>query len=59
MEELRHIMETLRPKIVVTRLNRRIFDKKEEEENTYMVNYLKEHYEVTAIVDQAEIHQRL
>jgi hypothetical protein len=52
-------METLRPTIVVTRLNRRIFDRKEEEENIYMVDYLRKRYEVIAIVDQAEIHRRL
>jgi 4-amino-4-deoxy-L-arabinose transferase-like glycosyltransferase len=59
MEELEYIMETLRPTIVVTRLNRRIFDRKEEEENIYMVDYLRKRYEVIAIVDQAEIHRRL
>jgi len=59
MEELAYIMDTLRPEIVVTRYERRIFGEKEEEENQYMLNYLQTHYEVVALVDRAEIHRRL
>lgn len=58
MEELSYIMDTLRPALVVTRYQRRIFDKKKESENDYMVGYLAQHYQVIARVDQAEIHQR-
>jgi hypothetical protein len=59
MQELTYIMDTLQPEIVITRYERRIFDRKEEEENRYMVNYLKTHYEIVALVDGAEIHRRL
>lgn len=59
MEELAYIMDTLRPEIVVTRYERRIFGEKEEEENRYMLNYLQSHYNVVALVDRAEIHRRL
>jgi hypothetical protein len=59
MQELAYIMDTLQPEIVITRYDRRIFDRKEEEENRYMVNYLKNHYEIIALVDRAEIHRRL
>ena len=59
MEELRYIMETIQPKTVVVRKNRRIFDKKEVEENEYINAYLAEHYHVQATVEKAEILQRL
>ncbi|WP_273273874.1 ArnT family glycosyltransferase [Maribacter polysiphoniae] len=59
MEELRYIMETLQPKTIVTRKNRRVFDKKEEDENSYIDAYLVKHYKVVATVEKAEILQRL
>jgi hypothetical protein len=59
LEELHYIMETLRPKTVIIRKNRLIFDKKEEEQNAYIDAYLNEHYEVLATVEKAEILQRL
>ena len=59
MEELRYIMETLQPKMVITRKNRRVFDKKEEEENEYINAYLAKHYSIEATVEKAEILQRL
>ncbi|MFS4468795.1 ArnT family glycosyltransferase [Maribacter sp. 2210JD10-5] len=59
MEELRYIMETLQPKTIVVRKNRKIFDKKEEEHNTYIDTYLLENYKIEATVEQAEILQRL
>ncbi len=59
MQELQYIMEELRPKTIVTRKGRRIFDEAEVEENRYMVKYLSDHYKVLAIVDKAEIFQRL
>lgn len=58
-EELRYIMETLRPKTVVVRNKRSIFDKKEVEENAYMDAYLAQHYKVVATVEKAAILQRL
>ncbi|MBD0776989.1 glycosyltransferase family 39 protein [Maribacter sp. ANRC-HE7] len=59
MDELRYIMETLQPKTIVTRKNRRVFDKKEEAENSYIDAYLVKHYKVVATVEKAEILQRL
>ncbi|MEO1013244.1 MAG: glycosyltransferase, partial [Bacteroidota bacterium] len=59
VEELRYIMEELKPKTVVLRHKRAIFDKKEVEENAYMTAYLKKHYALEALVENAEILQRL
>lgn len=59
MEEIRYIMEELRPKTVVVRKDRLVFDRKEIEENEYIDAYLAKHYKVYAIVENAEILQRL
>lgn len=59
VEELKYIMEVLQPKTVVLRKGRRIFNKKEIEENTYIEAYLAKHYNVYAVVEKAEILQRL
>lgn len=59
LQELRYIMEELRPKTIVVRQGRRVFDKKEEEENKYIDAYLAKHYTVHAVVENAEILQRL
>lgn len=59
VEELTYIMEELRPQTVVLRKNRRIFDKKEIEENAYIEAYLQKHYKLHADVENAEILQRL
>ncbi len=59
MEELRYIMESVRPKTIVTRKNRRVFDKEQLEENKYIDAYLVAHYKALATVEKAEIFQRL
>jgi len=59
IEELQYIMETVQPKTIVTRKNRRVFGKEEIEENEYINAYLKAHYKVHATVENAEILQRL
>ncbi len=59
VDEIKYIMHELRPKTVVIRKGRRIFDKKEVEENEYIDAYLAKHYKVIATVDNAEILQRL
>jgi len=59
VEELAYIMEELRPKTVVLRKNKRIFDKKEIDENTYIEAYLDKHYKLYADVENAAILQRL
>lgn len=59
VEELSYIMEELRPKTVILRKNKRIFDKKELDENAYIEAYLEKHYKLHATVENAEILQRL
>lgn len=59
VEEIKYIMHELRPQTIVIRKGRRIFDKKEIEENEYIDTYLAKHYKVIATVDNAEILQRL
>lgn len=59
MEELRFILEDLKPEIVITRQRWHIFDKiRGVEENTYVRAYLESKYEIRDLVDNAEIHQR-
>ncbi|MDE3743057.1 ArnT family glycosyltransferase [Maribacter polysaccharolyticus] len=58
MEELRYLMETLQPKTVVIRKNKRVFDKKEIQQNEYIDAFLAKHYQVHATVENAEILQR-
>jgi hypothetical protein len=59
VEELAYIMEELRPKTVVLRKNKRIFDKKEIDENAYIESYLEKYYKIHTVVENAEILQRL
>ncbi len=59
MEEIQYIMETLRPKTVVVRKNRRVFDKKQIAENIYINAYFLKYYQVHATVEKAEVLQRL
>lgn len=59
MEELKFIMEDLRPRTVVIRKGKRIFDKKEVEENTYIDAYLAKNYQLLETVENAGILQRL
>ncbi|PIB30905.1 glycosyltransferase [Maribacter sp. 4U21] len=59
IKELRYIMEELRPKTIVLRQGRRVFDKKEEKLNAYIDAYLLKHYRVHGVVEKAEILQRL
>lgn len=58
MQELTFIMDSLRPSVVVTRAERRIFDKLEVQQNEFMTAYLLNHYRVLDRVDDAEIHLR-
>lgn len=59
LDELRYIMETLRPKTIVVRRGRRIFDKEATAENNYMDKYLQKYYRVRESVEQADILERL
>lgn len=59
MEELRYILEVTRPKILVAREGKEIFDKKLVNYNAYIDNYLEEHYQLTATIGRGLIYQRL
>ena len=59
LEELRYLMEGIRPETVVVRKNKRIFDKKEEEANQYMEQYIQKHYTLHTSLDAAAIYTRL
>ncbi len=59
MEELQFLMEELRPKTVVVRKGRLVFDKLEIAENEYINAYLARYYKVEATVENAEILKRL
>ena len=58
IEELRYIMEVVQPKLLVARKNKKIFDKKLVEYNTYIDAYLMEHYSLVATVGRGLIYQR-
>ncbi|KAA2219524.1 MULTISPECIES: ArnT family glycosyltransferase [Maribacter] len=58
LEELKYIMEEIKPKTVVVRKGRLVFDRDEFEENEYIDAYLAKHYTVAATVEKAEILQR-
>ena len=59
MEEIRYIMEELKPEYVITRKRWHIFDKKRDvEQNTYVREYLESEYKIRQLIDNAEIHQR-
>ncbi|WP_422083159.1 ArnT family glycosyltransferase [Ulvibacterium sp.] len=58
LQELQYIFEEIRPKVIVVRKNRLVFDKKEVEENEYVDAYLEKYYTVFATIDKAEILQR-
>ncbi len=59
IDELRFIMEELRPNTLVVRKGRLIFDENQVEANTYLDHYLPNNYQLKAVVDQAEIFVRL
>lgn len=59
IEELRFIMESIEPPLVITRAGKPIFDKSELSENEYMNAYLKNYYSLIQQVDNAKIYQRL
>lgn len=58
-EELKHILEVVKPQYIVTRKNRRIFDKKEKAVNFYMNLILMKNYVPLDTVENAIIHKRL
>jgi hypothetical protein len=59
MAELEYLMDSVRPKTVITRMNKSVFDKEFVEEDAYVRDYLSDHYKLEGIVDRAEIFSRL
>ena len=59
LEELRHIMEGVRPEVVVTRANRSIFDGRKKRENQYIDSVLKVDYKPAVEVEEAAVYSRL
>ena len=57
--ELKYLMETVKPNIVVTRKNRRVFDKKNIAANFYINLQLLDNYVPLDTVDRAVVYQRL
>ncbi len=59
MEELRFIMEDLKPKTLVRRKDRLTFDEKQIEPNAYIDAFIENHYKLLTTIDEAEIYLRL
>ena len=58
MEEIRYIMEEIRPATLVTRTGRLVFDKKLVEENAYINKRIESDYILRAEVEKASIYIR-
>jgi len=58
-DEIRHIVEALRPSHIVTRKHRRVFDRKMKRENFYINLALATYYHPKDTLGNAVIHQRL
>ncbi|MEH6680715.1 MAG: glycosyltransferase family 39 protein [Sediminicola sp.] len=58
LAEIRHLLEQVKPRIVVTRNGKRIFDKLHPKEEAYTQKYLKRHYNIIKLLDRAVIHKR-
>ncbi|MCX2718288.1 ArnT family glycosyltransferase [Lentiprolixibacter aurantiacus] len=58
LEELKYIMEDLKPGIVVVRKDKPIFDRKQEQANAYTSQYIQDHYVLHHTIDRAEIYLR-
>ncbi len=59
LEELQFIVEEIKPKTIVARYGRRVFDKAKTSENEYIDTVLNTRYAVEAIVDNAVIYRLL
>ena len=59
MSELNYILDTVKPKIIVVRNNRSIFDEANVIPNSYINAYLVMYYSKISDVDGAGIYQRL
>jgi len=59
IEELHYILEQIRPKTIIARKGKKIFDKKLEDFNSYIDDYLEKHYKLIKTIDKGLIYQRL
>ncbi|UII74483.1 glycosyltransferase family 39 protein [Flagellimonas sp. HMM57] len=59
MQELQYILDVVQPKIIVARKGKKIFDKKMIDFNTYIDDYLLEHYRLIKTIDRGLLYQRL
>ncbi|MFT7066382.1 MAG: dolichyl-phosphate-mannose--protein O-mannosyl transferase [Sediminicola sp.] len=59
MEEIKYLLEDVKPNLVITRDKENFFAKENVTENMFTRNYLNEHYRIIKIIDHAEIRQRL
>ncbi len=59
LEELEYLLDTLKPKTVVTRKDKTVFDREYVAEDAYVRDYLSEHYHLEGIVGRAEVFSRL
>jgi 4-amino-4-deoxy-L-arabinose transferase-like glycosyltransferase len=59
MAELAFLMDSIRPKTVITRKDKSVFDKEYVAEDAYVRTYLSDHYSLEGIVGRAEIFTRL
>jgi len=59
LEELQYLLDTLQPITVVTRSNKRVFNKNYIAENKYVNQYLEDHYVLEDSVDKADVYRRL
>lgn len=58
-EELKYILESIQPSHIITRKNRRVFDKKEIAPNFYINLQLLKNYRPLDTIEGAVIHERL
>ena len=58
MEELKYVFEEVEPGIVITRKNKRIFDKEEVAANAYASQFIQDHYQLHTSLEAAEIYIR-
>ncbi|SFR38083.1 4-amino-4-deoxy-L-arabinose transferase [Robiginitalea myxolifaciens] len=57
-QELKYLMETIQPPLVITRKGRKAFDRDRESENAYMDRIFEQYYRLRDTVDQAAIWER-
>lgn len=58
MDELRFLLDSIKPGTVIIRSNKTVFDKKFVVEDRYVRNYLKRYYQFAGTIDRAEVYSR-